>query len=127
MARKLSPDKVRARVAAIVERLPEGKAAPVDSHTGDHLSLEVRGRRFGWFLSNHHGDGRLAISCKLPSLVAAQMQSLLPSQFHIPKYVGSKGWIGLWLDVPGVDWEQVEICLVESYRTVAPKKLLEVV
>jgi hypothetical protein len=53
------------------------------------------------------------------------MQSLVPSQFHVPKYVGSKGWIGLWLDVPDVDWEQVELCLLESYRTVAPKKVLE--
>lgn len=124
MARKLSPDKVRARIAGIVERLPEGKAARVSSHTGDHMSLEVRGRRFGWFLDNHHGDGRLAISCKVPALVAAQMQSLVPTQFHTPKYVGSKGWIGLWLDVAEVDWDQVEVCLVEAYRTVAPKKLL---
>lgn len=124
MARKPSPDKVRARIAAIVERLPEGKAALVHGHTGDHLSLEVRGRRFGWFLDNHHGDARLAINCKVPALVAAQMQSLVPTQFHTPKYVGNKGWIGLWLDVADIDWDQVEICLVEAYRTVAPKKLL---
>lgn len=124
MARKPSADKVRARIAAIVESLPEGKAALVDGHTGDHLSLEVRGRRFGWFLDNHHGDGRLALTCKVPELVAAQMQTLLPTQFHSPKYVGNKGWIGLWLDVPKVDWAQVEVCLVEAYRTVAPKKLL---
>jgi hypothetical protein len=124
MVRKASADKVSARVAAIVESLPEGKAERVGGHTGDHMSLEVRGRRFGWFLDNHHGDGRLAINCKVPALVASQMQSLVPSQFHIPKYVGSKGWIGLWLDVPTIDWDQVEVCLVESYRTVAPKKLL---
>lgn len=120
MTRKLSPDRARAKIAAIVESLPEGKAARV----GAHLSLEVRKRRFGWFMSDHHGDGRVAINCKVPSLVASQLQSLVPAQFHIPKYVGSKGWIGLWLDVPGVDWDQVELCLVEAYRTVAPKKLL---
>jgi hypothetical protein len=48
----------------------------------------------------------------------------VPTQYHAPKYVASKGWIGLWLDVPDVDWGQVEICLVEAYRTTAPKKLL---
>ena len=120
MTRKPSAEKVRARIAAIVESLPEGKAARI----GDHLSLEVRKRRFGWFMADHHGDGRLAINCKIPALVAAQLQSLAPTQFHIPKYVGGKGWIGLWLDVADVDWGQVELCLVEAYRTVAPKKLL---
>ncbi len=120
MSRKPSADKVRTRVAAIVEQLPEAKAVRV----GEHMSLEVRKRRFGWFLADHHGDGRLAISCKAPSLLASQLQSLVPTQFHMPKYVGSKGWIGLWLDVPGVDWAQVEICLVEGYRMVAPKRLV---
>lgn len=119
MSRKPSADKVRTRVAGIVEQLPEAKAVRI----GEHMSLEVRKRRFGWFLADHHGDGRLAISCKVPPLLASQLQSLVPAQFHMPKYVASKGWIGLWLDVPGVDWDQVEICLVEGYRMVAPKRL----
>lgn len=120
MSRKPSADKVRTRVARIVEALPEAQAVRV----GEHMSLEVRKRRFGWFLADHHGDGRLAISCKVPSLLASQLQSLVPTQFHLPKYVASKGWIGLWLDVPDVDWGQVEVCLVEGYRLVAPKRLL---
>jgi hypothetical protein len=120
MSRKPATDKVRTRIATIVERLPEGKAVRV----GEHMSLEVRERRFGWFLADHHGDGRLAINCKVPALVASQLQSLLPAQFHTPRYVGNKGWIGLWLDVPKVDWAQVELCLVEAYRLKAPKRLL---
>ncbi|MET0536064.1 MAG: MmcQ/YjbR family DNA-binding protein [Steroidobacter sp.] len=119
MGRKPSPDKVRARIAAIVEKLPEGQAVRI----GEHMSLEVRKRRFGWFLADHHGDGRLALSCKAPALVASQLQTLVPKQFHVPKYVGSKGWIGLWLDVPDVDWGQVELCLIEAYRMAAPKRL----
>jgi hypothetical protein len=47
----------------------------------------------------------------------------MPTQFHIPKYVGNKGWIGLWLDLPDTDWDQVEVCLVEAYRMTAPKRL----
>ncbi len=119
MSRKPSVDKVRTRVASIVERLPEAKAV----RSGDHMSLEVRQRRFGWFLANHHGDGRLSISCKAPPLLAGQLQELVPTQFHLPKYVASKGWIGLYLDVADVDWAQVEVCLVEAYRMAAPKRL----
>lgn len=120
MSRKPSPDKIRGRIAAIVQQLPEGKAVRV----GEHLSLEVRKRRFGWFMADHHGDGRLCINCKVPALVASQLQSLMPTQFHIPKYVGNKGWIGLWLDLPDTDWDQVEVCLVEAYRMTAPKRLV---
>ena len=119
MSRKPSPDKIRSRIAAIVVQLPEGKAVRV----GEHLSLEVRKRRFGWFMADHHGDGRLCINCKVSALVASQLQSLMPTQFHIPKYVGNKGWIGLWLDLPDTDWDQVEVCLVEAYRVTAPKRL----
>jgi len=112
--------KVRERVAAIVARFPEAHTVPA----GEHLSLEVRKRRFGWFLADHHGDGRLCINCRVPALLVAQLQASVPSQFHIPKFVGSKGWIGLWLDVPHIDWVQVELCLEAAYREKAPKRLL---
>lgn len=51
----------RKRVVALVQSLPDARAVP----TGDrHLSLEVLGKRFGWFLDDHHGDGRLALNLK---------------------------------------------------------------
>ena len=107
MARQPDAQKIRARIITSISRLPEAAAVSV----GEHLSLEVRKRRFGWFMADHHGDGRIAINCKVPALIAAQLSSSVPQQFHIPTYVGSKGWIGLWLDVPNVDWAQVDACL----------------
>ena len=44
----------RRRVISLVESLPEASAV-VAGET--HLSLEVRGKRFGYFLDDHHGDG----------------------------------------------------------------------
>ena len=116
MPKKPSAARVRARITASIEKLPEAKAVPI----GEHLSLEIRKKRFGWFMSDHHGDGRLCINCKAPALVAAQLQSSVPAQFHIPKYVGSRGWIGLWLDVSDVDWVAVDVGLREAYRMTAP-------
>jgi hypothetical protein len=43
----------------------------------------------------------------------------------VPKYVGNKGWVGIWLDVPKVDWAAVEMALRGAYQRVAPKKLLD--
>jgi hypothetical protein len=112
-------DKQRARVMRILERLPEATAVA----QGDHLSLEVRKKRFGYFLADHHGDGRIAISCKSSPDVRDAVRQLAPDHFHVPKYVGNKGWLGLWLDVPKLDWSVVALALREAYLLTAPKSL----
>jgi hypothetical protein len=33
------------------------------------------------------------------------------------------GWVGLRLDLPGIDWDEAEGLAVESYVLVAPKRL----
>jgi predicted DNA-binding protein (MmcQ/YjbR family) len=114
-----SGEKQRKRVAKIVERLPEGEAKPA----GRHMSLQVRKKNFGWFLVDHHGDGRVAINCKGSAEMHDMLRQLSPKQFHLPKYLGNKGWVGIWLDVPKLDWAVVELALREAYAKVAPKKL----
>ena len=113
-------DRQRERVAKIVERLPEAEAKRV----GAHMGLEVRKKRFGWFMVDHHGDGRVDLNCKASADMHDILQQLAPAHFHVPKYVGNKGWIGLWLDLPKLDWTAVELALSEAYARVAPKKLL---
>jgi hypothetical protein len=119
ITRKVAAER-RARVIIIVEGFPEADTVA----TGNHLSLEVRQKRFGWYLDDHHGDGRLAINCKAPRGVAQRLAKHAPDRFHIPNYVGHLGWAGLWLDTPQVDWAEVEAILVGGYRLTAPKKLI---
>jgi hypothetical protein len=109
----------RARIIAIVEALPEGAAIP----TGTHLRLEVRKRLFGWFMVDHHGDGRVQLNCKATADMHDALQQLAPKHFHVPAYVGSKGWAGLWLDVPRLKWSVVELALRGAYLQAAPKTL----
>ena len=113
-------EKQRKRIAKIVESFPEGEAKPIRQH----LSLEVRGKRFGWFTTDHHGDGRVQLNCKASVEMHDMLERLVPAHFHIPKYVGSKGWVGVWLDLPKLDWAAVGLALREAYKQVAPKKLL---
>ena len=111
----------RRRVVALVESLPEASAIP----GGDgHLSLTVRGKRFGYFVDNHHGDGRVALNCKTAPGVNETLAAAAPDRFYIPKYVGHRGWLGLWLDLPKIDWDEVEGVITEAYRLVAPRTLL---
>ena len=111
----------RRHVVAFVESLPDAFAVP----GGDsHLSLEVRGKRFGYFLDNHHGDGRVALNCKTVPGVNETLAHAASERFFIPKYVGARGWLGLWLDLPKIDWEEVESVITEAYRLVAPRALV---
>lgn len=111
----------RRRIVDIIESLAEGAAI----EHGTHLSLEVRGRRFGWFLDDHHGDGRVAVNCKASAEVGDVLRQLAPELLHAPSYLGNRGWIGLWLDKGQLDWSVVELALREAYRLVAPKALIE--
>jgi len=110
----------RKQLQRLLDRLPEAKAIV----QGNHLCLEVRTKRFGWFLDDHHGDGRIALNCKGSSETSDTLKRLAPKHFHVPKYLGNKGWIGMWLDVPKVDWSIVELALHEAYRRTAPKALV---
>jgi hypothetical protein len=114
--------KRRTRVLGLLSKLPEAKAVACG---GRHLSLEVRGKRFGWYLDNHHDDGRLALNCKAPPRANEVLAATAPDRFHLPKYVGHRGWIGLWLDLSNTDWSEVEAVLVDAYRMTAPKSLLQ--
>ena len=110
----------RARIVAFVESLPEATA----SASGKHLSLEVRGKRFGYYLEDHHGNGRVALNCKAEPGGNQTLVDFAPERFHIPAYVGPRGWIGLWVDLPGIDWDEVESIIVDAYVLTAPKRLV---
>jgi hypothetical protein len=116
---KKSSTTQRKTLLAILKRLPEADGVVV----GTHIALEVRRKRFGWFLDDHHGDGRVALNCKGSAALHDMLKELAPAQFHVPKYVGNKGWIGLWLDVPKLNWSAVELAVREAYLIAAPKTL----
>jgi len=119
-ARKVpSGDMQRKRIGKLIKALPEAEVKSV----GRHMSLEVRGKRFGWFLVDHHGDGRVSINCKGTAEMHDILKQLAPEHFHVPKY-GNKAWVGLWLDGPKLDWHAVELALQAAYEKTAPGKLL---
>jgi hypothetical protein len=95
-------------------------AAQRPEHTGCRAE---RSNGIGWRKSLP-GDGRIDLNCKGSAQMHDLLLRLAPTHFHVPKHVGSKGWIGLWLDVPKLDWTVVELALREAYAQVAPKKLL---
>jgi hypothetical protein len=121
LSEKVTADR-RKQLIGLVNSLPEAAAVP----TGDgHLSLEVRGKRFGWFLDDHHGDGRLALNLKAPRGVNRSLVTNASGRFHVPKYLGHHGWIGVWLDSPAPDWSEIKTLLEDAYHLTAPKRLVK--
>ncbi|HEY3191807.1 MAG TPA: MmcQ/YjbR family DNA-binding protein, partial [Solirubrobacterales bacterium] len=43
--------------------------------------------------------------------------------FFLPPYVGGKGWVGVRLDRPDTDWDEVAELIATSYCLIAPKRL----
>ena len=109
----------RERVTAICTAFPE----VIAEEEGRHVGFTVRGKRFAWLLEDHHGDGRLAINCKAPPGENSALAERDPERFFLPAYLGSRGWVGAWLDVPEVDWDELERLVLDAYLLSAPKRL----
>lgn len=107
------------RLSEICLALPEA----LRQDSGRHASFLVRKRTFAWFLDDHHGDGIVAVCGKTPLGENADRVAVEPGRYYLPAYIGSRGWVGLRLDVGAVDWEEVAELVRGSYRLVAPKRL----
>jgi hypothetical protein len=47
-----------------------------------------------------------------------------PKLFFSPAYIGPRGYLGVRLDVGRVDWDDVAKRVGTSYRSVAPKRIV---
>jgi hypothetical protein len=88
-------------------------------------TFRVRNKIFAMYAraSNHHGGGRHGVWCKASPVNQRLMVEAAPDRFFVPPYVGPSGWIGVWLDGK-IDWKELADLLRDSYRMIAPKKLL---
>ncbi len=83
----------------------------------------IRDRKLFVTYADHHHDDRLAFWCAAPTGVQHALVAAHPVRFFVPPYVGHRGWLGVYLDVP-VDWEEAADIVEDAYRTVAPKRLI---
>jgi hypothetical protein len=94
---------------------------------GRHAQFLIRKKTFAYFLDDHHGDGIVAVTCKVLPGDNKALAEAQPHRFYLPAYIASKGWVALRLDVGKVDWEEAKELLLGSYVLIAPKRLAELV
>ncbi len=69
------------------------------------------------FAGRHHDD-RVGFWCAAPDGVQGLLVGAAPDRFFVPPYVGTRGWLGVYLDVE-VDWKEVAAIVERAHRVVA--------
>ena len=105
-----------ARLRKICLRLPYVTIAT----TGKHEAFLVDGRTFACYLSDYRGDGISGVCCRPRSGNTPRPTLSAHSPWFTPTSVALKGWVGLRLDQPAVDWGEVSDLVRGTYLRVAP-------
>lgn len=77
---------------------------------------------FATYADRHHDD-RLAFWCAAPPGGQPALVQSQPERFFVPPYVGHRGWLGIYLDVP-LDWDEIARVVTDAYCVVAPRRLV---
>src|SRR5262245_7717938 len=113
----MATDPFHDRLLSIVNSLP---GAYEDRPWGS-VHCKVAGKIFvGW---GRHDDGDMGLGFKTDKELQAMLVASDP-RFKIAAYVGKHGWVDMRLGKKP-NWAEVENFVVESYRMIAPKKLVK--
>lgn len=124
VSRETSPEWLAQQVRQRALALPE--ADEVQSHGMPCFGI-VKGKKFAYVSSDHHGDGKVALLVKISGAdEQAQLIENDPARYYRPAYFGD-GWIGIRLDLGDTDWDAIADWLARSWRSVAPKKLTSLI
>jgi hypothetical protein len=109
---------VISRIRAICLGLPETVEKPFGGHTSP--AFRVRDKMFVVI-----AEDQTSMTVKAPNGVQGILVNADPERFFVPKYVGSKGWVGVRLDLAAPpDWEEMAEVIYESYCLLAPARLV---
>ncbi|MFN0072346.1 MAG: MmcQ/YjbR family DNA-binding protein [Chloroflexota bacterium] len=84
----------------------------------------IRGKKTFVSCSTYHHDDRLSFVCAAPDGAQEMLVAAEPGRFYRPPYVGGRGWLGVYLDVP-VDWDEIAELVLDAYCQVAPRRLAD--
>lgn len=116
------------RLAELALALPEVTAK--ESHGSPCFFFRHKKPLCYFHPDGSHGDDRPAIWCRAPDGVNDEMSAAEPARFFRPTPSASgvfATWLGMYLDTAdndAVDWDEVDAVLRDSYRQIAPKKLI---
>jgi hypothetical protein len=111
------------RLRAICLGLPE----TTEEEAFGQPVFRVRGKSFADYHAARRRGHRAECWCKATLPGQAELVELNPDWFFVPPYIGPRGWVGIRLDAPDLDWAMTESVLRAAYRLAAPKRLAALV
>lgn len=127
----MATEDIRAEWLSLVRGMALALPEATEKETWGHPTFRIRDKIFagigvgdGDGALDFHPDGAPAVTTMSMKAAPGEQDSLLASghPFFRPKYVGNRGWIGVVID-EDTDWSEIEELVIDSYRTIAPKKL----
>ena len=119
-----SPELLIAEVRSRALLLPQ--ADEVLSHGMACFGI-IKGKKFAYVSNDHHGDGKVALLVKISGVdEQAQLIDNDSARYYRPAYFGDS-WIGIRLDLGDTDWDAIGEWLARSWRSIAPRKLIELI
>lgn len=115
---------VEAQVDALAAALPEVSRKTSHGAPGWAVGSGKSAKLFAILADRHHGEEAIGLLVKASG--ADEMTGLIearPNAYYWPKYYGASGWLGLKLNRPDTDWDEVRDWLERSWRTCAPPRL----
>ena len=112
-------ESIMEQMRAICLPLPEAE----ESEAFGAPTFKIRKKNFAML---HKQDGRTSVWCKADMEFQQALIHSGPERFFAPPYVGHKGWVAAWLDDDtNPDWDEIDDIITDSYRLIAPKRLVK--
>ncbi|MEO6361552.1 MAG: formyltransferase family protein, partial [Sphingomicrobium sp.] len=126
VSRERDPAWIEQRVGELALALPETRFKTSHGSPGWRVGSESSGKFFAILWNRHHGEDSIGLLVKCSGQdELAQLTEDQPEIYFRPAYYGPSDWVGIRLDRADVDWDHVSGWLTRSWRTVAPKKLVQ--
>ena len=120
VSRESSPEWLLERVREMALALPEAEERPSHGSPG----WRVGGKYFAHFYMHHHGTSQIALLARTGGVDEVEgLSETQPDTYFKPAYYGASGWVGVIVNRPDVDWDNVRQWLERSWRSAAPKRL----
>lgn len=94
------------------------------SHGAPTFFIRERTSFVTLLMDGHHDLDFPHLVCAAPAGVQASLVASAQGTYFVPPYVGVRGWVGVRLDRE-VTLEELEALCEQAYRTVAPRRLVE--
>ncbi|MFC7537062.1 phosphoribosylglycinamide formyltransferase [Sphingomonas sp. GCM10030256] len=119
---------IEQHVDRLASGLPEVRRKTSHGSPGWSVGSEKGAKLFAILADRHHGEEAVGLLVKASG--ADEMTGLIEAQpdiYYWPEYYGASGWLGLKLNRPDVDWDQVNEWLERSWRACAPARLTRLI